>query len=73
MQCLVQLLIYFIVLLIVLWIVELIIAQFIPLPQKITMLIRILCALLMVIAALNCLGIFGMDGPGPFFRHNYVP
>lgn len=63
LTCIVQLLVYLIVLLIVLWILEIILAQFIAVPPKIILLIRVLCALLMLIAALNCFGLLPMDGP----------
>lgn len=64
LNCLVQLLIFAIVGLIFLYILEIVLAQFLPIPPPIKMLIRLLIGLLILIAALNC---FGFLGTGPFF------
>jgi hypothetical protein len=69
MQCLIGVIIYAIVSLIILFILEYVFAQFLPLPQKVIALIRILVGLLILLYALSCFGI--LDGPGLFFRHGY--
>jgi hypothetical protein len=62
--------IYVIVALIVLYILQMLIAQFLPLPPPVMMLIRVLVGLLVLLAALNCFGLFPGDagGPYPFYR-----
>jgi hypothetical protein len=69
LSCLVYLIIWIIVALIVLYIIETLLAQFLPLPPPVIMLIRLLFGLLVLIAVLNCIGIFP-GGPGllPFRR-----
>jgi hypothetical protein len=41
-----------------------------PLPPPVMMLIRVLVGLLVLLAVLNCFGLFpGEGGPYPFYRH----
>lgn len=69
LNCLIYLIIYVIIALIVLYIIETLLAQFLTLPPPVIMLIRLLVGLLILIAALDCIGIMP-GGPGllPFRR-----
>jgi hypothetical protein len=74
--CLVYLIGYVIVALIVLWIIETLVAMFLPMPPNILTLIRLLMALLVLIAALECFGILGtgmFPRGGPFWRERAGP
>ncbi|CAN5814026.1 hypothetical protein BH20PSE1_BH20PSE1_01030 [soil metagenome] len=68
LDCLVYLLIWVIVALIVIYIIEAVVGQFLTLPPPIMMLIRLLVGLLVLIAALNCLGLLNMGFPTPMRR-----
>jgi hypothetical protein len=63
LHCLVYLLVYAIVGLIVLWVIETLVGMFAPPPAQVLLLIRVLIALLVLIAALNCFGL--LDFPLP--------
>lgn len=63
LSCLVYLIIWVIVALIVIYIIEAVVGQFLTLPPPIMMLIRLLIGLLVLIAALNCLGLLDMGLP----------
>lgn len=63
LHCLVYLIVWIIVALIVLFVIETLVKQFIALPPPIIMLIRLLIGLLVLIAALNCIGLLHMDMP----------
>jgi hypothetical protein len=67
LECLVFLIVWVIVALIVVYAVELLVGQFLPLPSPIIMLIRLLIGLLVLIAALKCLGLFSGGFP-PLFK-----
>jgi hypothetical protein len=67
LECLVGLIFAVIVALIVLFVIEKALAPFIALPPPIMMLIRLLVGLLILIYALQCLGIIG--GGHPFLFH----
>lgn len=67
LECLVFLIVWVIVALIVVYAVELLVGQFLPLPPPIIMLIRLLIGLLVLIAALKCLGLLSGGFP-PFLR-----
>lgn len=67
LPCLVYLLVWVIVALIVLYVIETIVKMFFPLPPNIIMLIRLLVGLLVLIAALDCLG-FTNIGMVPSWR-----
>lgn len=68
LNCIVFLLVWCIVALIVIYVLEMILSQFLTLPPPVTMLIRLLIGLLVLIAALNCLGLLNMSMPMPFNR-----
>jgi len=68
LPCLVNLIIYIIIILIVFYILQILLAQFLTLPPQVIMLLKILVGLLILIAALDCFGIFPGPGPYPFFR-----
>lgn len=59
LTCLVYLIVWVIVALIVVYVIELIVGQFLTLPPPIGLLIRALVGLLVLIAALECLGFLG--------------
>lgn len=63
LECLVQLLVWVILALIIIYVIELLVAQFLPLPPPIVMLIRLLAGLLVLIAALDCIGLLHMGLP----------
>jgi hypothetical protein len=58
LECLVYLIVWIIVALIVIWIIEQLVGMFLQLPPNILVLIRLLVGLLVLIAALDCLGLF---------------
>ena len=68
LECLVGLIIAVIVALIVLWVIETVLAPFITLPPPILMLIRLLIGLLVLIYALQCIGVLGGGHLYPFRR-----
>lgn len=57
LECLVVLIVWVIVALIVLYVIETVLRPFIALPPQILMLIRLLVGLLVLIAALDCIGL----------------
>jgi hypothetical protein len=63
LECLVFLVVWCIVALIIVYVIELLVGQFLPLPAPIIALIRVLIGLLVLIAALDCLGILHMPLP----------
>ena len=57
LECLVSLLIWVILALVIIYVIETLVSQFLPLPPPIVMLIRLLIGLLVLIAALDCIGL----------------
>jgi hypothetical protein len=68
LECLVYLIVWVIVALIVLYVLETLVAMFLPMPPNILTLIRLLVGLLVLIAALECLGFLST---GMFPRGGY--
>jgi type III secretory pathway component EscU len=62
LECLVSLIVVVIIALIFVYIIETVLAPFITLPPPIMTLIRLLIGLLVLIYALQCLGILGGHG-----------
>jgi hypothetical protein len=62
LECLVGLIIAVIIALIILYVLETVLAPFITLPPPIMMLIRLLMGLLVLIYALQCIGVLGGHG-----------
>jgi hypothetical protein len=63
LECLVSVIIYVILALIVMYVIELLVGQFLTLPPPIILLIRLLIGLLVLIAALDCIGFLHMGLP----------
>jgi len=57
LECLVALIVYAIVAVIIVYVVEALLALFVPMPPKLFVLIRLLAAVLVLVALLHCLGL----------------
>jgi hypothetical protein len=73
LECLVMLIVWVIVALIVIFVIETLVAQFFPIPPQILMLIRLLVGLLVLIAALDCIGFVSLGWSARWHHPRPIP